>query len=240
MQQVDQVWACSRSDRQQLQQIRRSRPTVAYIPNAIDLDYYQAIARDRQFPQSSSQPKTLIFTASFSYTPNVTAAHWLIDEIFPQLQAQHPDSQLLIVGASPTDSMTTAAAHNPHIQIAGRVPDMRPYLAQSTIAIVPLKQGGGTRLKILEAFASRLPVIATTKGAEGLNTQSDRHLLIRDITADIVNAIDQLWQSPKLAATIADTAYHFVQQHYSWPSITEQLRSLITSPQPSSALALKM
>jgi polysaccharide biosynthesis protein PslH len=228
-QQVDQVWACSHSDAQQLQQIRGSHPTVACIPNAVNSHDYRSIARDRQL-QSSPRAKILIFTASFSYAPNVTAAHWLIDEIFPQVQALHPDSQLFLVGASPSPSMEAAAMHNSNIHIPGRVPDMRPYLAQSTIAIVPLKQGGGTRLKILEAFASRLPVISTTKGAEGINAEPNRHLMLGDTTAELVAAIDQLWRSPTIADAIADAAYDLVEQDYSWGAITQRLAQLI---QPS-------
>lgn len=102
-----------------------------------------------------------------SYAPNTIAAGLLIDHIYPVLKAMHPECRLLLVGRVPTAKMLKAADQDADIVVTGSVPDVRPYLAAASIMVVPLQQGGGTRLKILEAFASGCLLLALLKGLRG-------------------------------------------------------------------------
>ena len=106
------------------------------------------------------------------------------------------------------------------------MPDVRPYLKTASLMIVPLRQGGGTRLKILEAFASHCPVISTAKGAEGLNAKDGEHLYLGETCEQLVEKVDFLWQNPALAQQLAETAYDLFLQKYSWAAV-EQLMSAV-------------
>lgn len=208
---VDQVWVCSAVDAAQLTRLYGTDISVHVIPNGVQAEFYQPVftARDTQ-----SFERSLLFVGKFSYGPNEEAALILLRDIYPRLQQRYPDAQLWLVGCDPTDKMRAAAA--PGINITGLVADVRPYLAKAGVMAVPLQQGGGTRLKLLEAFAAGCPVVSTTKGAEGLSVVDAEHVYLRDRTDDMVNAIEMIWQSPERGRTLANKAYQLFQRDYSW------------------------
>ncbi|MGL6140736.1 MAG: glycosyltransferase, partial [Planktothrix sp.] len=105
--------------------------------------------------------------------------------------------------------------------------DVTPYLAAASVVITPLFKGGGTRLKILEAFASGRPVVSTTKGAEGLEVETQKHLLIEDTVEGMVDAVDQFWSNPTLYQHCVDNAYNLVKTRYSWEAVAHQIKPLI-------------
>lgn len=250
--QVDQVWVCSEQDaRLFADTIPKSAP-IHTIPNGVDVRYYsevrnQGAERLRSHPHSladhlSPNPHTLIFTASFSYMPNAVAAQFLIEKIYPQLQQAYPECRLLLVGTNPTELMQKAAHHDPNIIVTGKVPDIRPYLAAASVVIVPLLQGGGTRLKILEAFAAGRSVVSTAKGAEGLNVQHGEQLLIGNSVEELVARVCQVWENPALNQKLLQTAWEFVQQNYAWGAIAhhvEQAVQQLMLPQPTTATPLR-
>ncbi|NEQ55282.1 MAG: glycosyltransferase [Leptolyngbya sp. SIO3F4] len=116
--------------------------------------------------------------------------------------------------------------HN-DIHITGLVPDVRPYLQNASVMVVPLQQGGGTRLKILEAFAARCPVISTTKGAEGLDTQDNHHLCIGDTAEQIIKKVEHLWQNQALSQQIIDNAHQLFIQTYTWAAVEKSISSAL-------------
>jgi glycosyltransferase involved in cell wall biosynthesis len=168
-------------------------------------------------------PFTLFFAATFGYLPNQVAAQLLIEQILPRLQEIYPDCRLILGGKSPTPYMLEAAKQNPGIVVTGLVQDIRPYLSISSVVIVPLLQGGGTRLKILEAFAAGRPVVSTTKGAEGLRVEDGKHLLIKNSIDELVAGVCELWADPDLGQTIAQNAYELVKAEYSWESVGKRV-----------------
>jgi glycosyltransferase involved in cell wall biosynthesis len=119
--------------------------------------------------------------------------------------------------------MQAAAKREPSIIVTGSVADVRPYLAAASVMVVPLLQGGGTRLKILEAFAAGCPVVSTAKGAEGIKARDGEHLLIRNEVEELVAGVCQLWSNRSLREKLASSAYELVQAKYSWQAVGRKI-----------------
>ncbi|MBD2101129.1 glycosyltransferase family 4 protein [Leptolyngbya sp. FACHB-261] len=219
--QVDQVWACSAQDATLLRELAGLTKTVHVVPNGINLEAYESLQLGKfNLPDGlKPQPLTLIFPASFQYKPNAMGAQLLLEKVFPLVKKTYPESRLLLVGVNPTPVMLEAAQQDSDIIVTGKVPDMLPYLAASSIVVVPLLQGGGTRLKILEAFAAGRVVVSTSKGAEGLNAQNGEHLLISDSPEELASEICKIWSNPELGKLLASSAYQLVKAEYSWEMV---------------------
>lgn len=133
----------------------------------------------------------------------------------------------MLVGYKPTEFMLNAAKNNSKIIVTGEVTDVKPYFQQANIMVVPLFQGGGTRLKILEAFASGCPVVSTSKGAEGLIVNEGEHLLLADNISDIIDAVDKIWSDVTLSQKLAHSAYSLVNSVYSWEAVAKNIKYAI-------------
>jgi len=146
-----------------------------------------------------------------------------------------PNSRLLLVGSNPTEKMREAAEKDPNIIVTGEVEDVRPYLAAASVMVVPLYKGGGTRFKILEAFAAGCPVVSTTKGAEGLNSEDGVHLLLRDDVEGLTEGIIKIWSDASLRERLVHNGYDLVQSNYSWDAVSHNvklaLEDLLNHPQ---------
>lgn len=163
---------CSQREREQLQQIV-PQARIAVVPNGVDTQYFANAG------VGSTAKRDVIFVGSMDYYPNAEAAVSFSRSIWPVMQARMPDAQLLIVGANPGPDVM-ALGQLPGVRVTGTVPDVRPYYRDALAAIVPLRTGGGTRLKILEAMAAGVPVVSTPLGAEGLDLFPGREILIAD------------------------------------------------------------
>ncbi|MEO8084722.1 MAG: glycosyltransferase [Ardenticatenales bacterium] len=226
---ADQLWVCSAEDEQRLRDLYDSPAPVVIIPNALRLDAYEARGIHRRAASPGSLPLTVIFPGMFSYLPNGIAAAFLIDEVFPRLTAACDDCRLILMGAMPSPAMRDAAARDARIVVTGLVDDVRPHLAEATVMAVPLFQGGGTHLKVLEAFAASVPVVSTRKGAEGLTARSATHLLLAETADEFAAAILRLWRDPVLAAYLAGEARALVSERFSWTSVAAPLRRAIAA-----------
>jgi polysaccharide biosynthesis protein PslH len=230
---VDQTWACSSIDVALLKQLydRQLSPNKLFVvPNGVNPDVYRPVKAGQHQPLEHLQPIThnVLFLARFSYVPNAEAAQILIDTIYPALKANYPQCRLLLVGSDPTAFMQQAAQVDANIMVTGAVPEVLPYLASASVMVVPLLNGSGTRLKLLEAFASGCPVISTTKGAEGLDVQDGKQVLIRDIPAEMIQAVIDLWQNRDLAHQLTEQAYHHLQTHYAWEAVSDRIRQALS------------
>ncbi len=225
---ADQVWVCSVEDAQTLRALYDPRAPVVVVPNALRLDAYEAGVHRRGASPDSS-PLTVIFPGMFSYLPNGIAATFLLDEIFPRLTAVCDDCRLILLGPMPLPAMRAAAARDPRIVVTGLVADIRPHLAAATVMAVPLFQGGGTHLKVLEAFAAGLPVVSTRKGAEGLGAQPATHLLLAETADEFAAAILALWRDPAMVARMTGQARALVAERFSWASVATPLRAAIAA-----------
>jgi glycosyltransferase involved in cell wall biosynthesis len=221
---VTQTWLCSNEDQVLLQQCYGDYPTWV-IPNGVDVAFYDSV-RQGQMPLPdgwTTDGPTVLFLAKFSYGPNQEAVEILMEDIYPRLAEHYPACRVLLVGTDPTPAMERAALENSHIVVTGRVPDVRPYLAAAQVIVVPLRQGGGTRLKILEAFAAGCPVVSTAKGAEGLQVQDGQHLLLRESAADLAAGIMSLWEDEAQRQHLAAAAWNLVNCDYSRDGVGQRL-----------------
>ena len=227
--QTNQTWVCSQEDAHLLSKYYGQKSKIYVIPNTVDVTSYEHLHFQEYTPreQASSKEHNIIFTGTFYYLPNKEAAEVLIEKIYPQLSKIYPNCRLLLVGQKPTEYLQHVSQEEPGIIATGTVPDTRPYFASASVLVAPLFQGGGTRLKILEAFAAGCPVITTTKGAEGLKVTDGEHLLIRNTPDEMVAAVCQLWSEPSLGQKLADSAYQLVQAEYSWQAVKPKIERAI-------------
>lgn len=227
--QVNQVWVCSERDINLLQTLCRQTLPARVVPNGVDTTYYDNVRLGNLSLPAELEPSplTLIFPATFEYPPNKLAANLLLEQIYPQLRKIYPACRLLLVGVGSTENMQRAAQKDPQIVVTGKVPDIRHYLLASSVVIVPLLHGGGTRLKILEAFAAGRPVVTTSKGAEGLKVKDGEHLLINDTTDALVDGVRKLWSDASLKQKLIHNAYELVRTQYSWEIVGQKVKAAI-------------
>jgi len=190
------------------------RLKVAVIPNGIDTRRYQRLPMEEIHP-------TLLMVGSMSYLPNVDGAIWFCHEILPIIKKALNNIQILIVGSSPSPEVTRLDGNA--VCVIGQVDDVIPYYKQSAISIVPLRAGGGTRLKVLEAMALGRPIVSTTIGCEGLDVVDGEHLLIADHPEQFAEKIVQLLTKTDLYRHITQNARQLVEEKYDWKIISEKL-----------------
>ncbi|HEX2154971.1 MAG TPA: glycosyltransferase family 4 protein [Acidimicrobiia bacterium] len=203
---VDRVWACSESDRALF--LAMDSVPVDVVPNGIEPSRYEGVRSRRNQPES---PPVLLFPANFGYEPNVRAAEFLARELVPVVSSRWPGSQFLLPGRDPQPDLIELA-RSVGIEMPGAVDDILGFFERATAMVVPLFEGGGTRLKVLEAFASELPVIATAKAVEGLDLEEGIHYLRAEEPRDYVEALDALMAG---SSTMTKTARMLVEDKYS-------------------------
>lgn len=219
--------AISARDQQIIQAIAPGKP-IYLVPNGVDTQYFSPQNKVSAVRNHGGVPANpvLLFTGTMSWQPNQQAALMLANEILPQLLDRHPGLKLLIVGREP-GAAVIELAKNPAITVTGFVEDVRPYYNQADIFVVPLRAGAGSRLKILEALAMKVPVISTTIGAEGLDLQDGQHLLIaetaEDFSRQIIRLLDSNERSPgyQLRKTLQEHGRQQVESKYDWRAITQ-------------------
>jgi glycosyltransferase involved in cell wall biosynthesis len=205
----------SEQDRKLLSRVAPTRTPIHIIPNCIQLADYQTY--------EDARPNTLIFTGPFQYHANYDAMVWFLREVYPHIQAQIPDVHLSITGKH--TNLPLPSAHN--VTLTGFVDQIQPLIARAWISLAPIRIGGGTRLKILEAMALGTPVVATSKGAEGLNVENDVHLLIADTAEAFAEAVIRLLQNPGLRQRLAANARQIVREMYDWDTVMPRFLSLV-------------
>jgi len=209
---VDAIWCCSEEDRRLL--TAPNRIAGYTIPNGVDCSFFQFDERP-----SKAEAPWLIFSGALQTEANKNAVRWIIGEIWPRLRQHRDDLHLLLVGSGMPADLAAAAAAVPGIEVAGEVSDVRPFFRQASLALVPLRIGSGTRLKILEAMSQGNPVVSTRKGAEGLDASDGENLLLADEPGEFVASILRLLGDRCLFHRIRHAARAFAQQRYDWDVI---------------------
>ncbi len=192
---------------------------IALVPNGVDLGWYSEV-------EPIPQPDTLIFNGALTYFANYQAMAYFLEQIYPLIRAGHPQVRLAITGRTEGVALAGLRADE-SVTFTGYVPDIRPLVAGSSVCIVPLLEGGGTRLKILEAMALGTPVVATSKGAEGLGATPGEHILIADDPAEFARHTLALLRDAQWRARLAAQARAFVQARYDWEPIGRQFTALV-------------
>jgi len=212
---ADGVCLCSKADERRLLDEVPGVHTMV-IPNAADVAFYQ--------PRPSDPPpddRTVVFFGLLSYVPNVDGVIHFVRDIWPRIADAHPQARCKIIGGSPPPSLMALAG--PRVEFTGFVPDLRPHLASAAAVVVPLRLGGGTRLKIVEAMAMGKAIVSTAVGAEGIEAVAGRDLLIEDQPAAFANAVNRLLTEPGLAARIGQSARQLAQEQYAWSGAASAL-----------------
>ncbi len=202
--------------------LRRLLPDLrpAVIPNGVDLSLY---ALDQVRPLDLG-PAALVFTGKMDFRPNVDAVQWFAP-ILARVREAVPEARFFVVGQQPHPRVARLAA-DPAVIVTGEVADTRPYIAGATVYIVPLRVGGGTRLKVLEAMALQRAIVSTRLGVEGFEVADGRELLLADTPEAFARAVIELLQSPELRTRLGATARAFVEARYSWDQIVPDMERL--------------
>ncbi len=187
------------------------------IPNGVDSNYF---ASSNQEPE----PFTLVFTGMMAYVPNYDGILYFLDEIFPLILKKYPQVKVYIVGNRPPKQLLDRASHN--VIITGFVEDVRPYIRRASVYIVPLRMGGGTRLKIGEALSMKIPIVTTSIGCEGIDIVSGESAIIADDPVTFAEGVISLFQDKALKEKFVRNGYSLMQAKYEWSVIGIKIREL--------------
>ena len=193
---------------------------IEIIPNGVDVTHY--------LPDFSSEaPAHLIYIGSMDWYPNEDAVGFFADEVLPRIQESVSDVRFSIVGGNPS-ARVQKLAERKGVVVTGRVPEIKPYFAEATVFVVPLRIGSGTRLKILEALAMGKAIVSTSVGAEGLDLKDGEEIFIADEPTALADAVTRLLTDAPLRRRIGKNGRARVERDYDWRSIGEKLHSLYT------------
>ncbi len=197
----------------------------AVVANGIDTAAYAGLSLAAPSPL---EPHDLVFTGKMDYRPNLDAALWFADEILPRIRARQPGARLVLVGQQPPATLVQRG-QQPGVVVTGAVEDTRPYIASAAVYVAPLRMGGGTRFKLLEAMALARPVVSTRLGAEGFAVQDGRDLLLADSAEEIAAACLRLLAEVDLGRQLGLAGRAFVQAHHDWGIIVPRLENVYAS-----------
>jgi glycosyltransferase involved in cell wall biosynthesis len=193
------------------------------VENGVDVKYYRepllTLGGSRQ---QQDRKHRVLFVGSMDYHSNINAACQFARDVWPMIYAKSPHLTFTITGCRPAPEVLALAAQ-PGIEVTGTVPDVRPYLRQALVEVVPLHIGGGTRLKILEAMAARVPVVATPMGAEGLEVRHRREVLVAQTSGEFVHAVLELEADANLRQRLTDAGEQLVESRHDWTQLGAKL-----------------
>lgn len=209
---------CSKLDSDRLLQID-SDVNVEEVPNGVDITYFT--------PQNVIEdPNSLIFVGSMNWYPNIEAIHFFYNDVWSLLKSKIPNCVLHIVGANPPESIRNYAADSPNIFVHGYVDDVRPFISKAAVYICPIRDGGGTKLKLLDAFSMGKAVVAHPVACEGINVTAGQDVMFAETPAQYVDAIIDLFDNQPLRKELGVNARRMVELNYSYISIGKAMSTL--------------
>lgn len=195
---------------------------ISVIPIAVDTVEQPVVAR-------APQPRTILSMATMFWPPNIDGVLWFAREVYPLVKQAVPDARFAIVGARPPEHVRRLAEEDSSIVVTGYVDDPQPYLEQSAALIVPVRAGGGMRVKILEALARGLPIVSTTIGYEGIDVTPGEHLLAGDTPQAFAAGLIDLLHSPEVGRRIAAQGRDLAEQRYDWRVVNPSIEAVYTA-----------
>jgi sugar transferase (PEP-CTERM/EpsH1 system associated) len=215
----DYVVAVSRED-SELMRREYGVAAVADIPTGVDTDFFQPLGTVRR------EPHNLVFTGSMDWLPNEDAIRYFTEQIMPRIKLKVPNATLTVVGRNPYPSLLELSRRDPSIKTTGRVEDVRPFMERAAVYVVPLRVGGGTRLKIYEAMAMEKAVVSTSVGAEGLPVRGGVELLLADTPEDFAEAVVRLLTDEDAATRLGARAAATVRARFGWDKVAESFAKI--------------
>jgi sugar transferase (PEP-CTERM/EpsH1 system associated) len=200
---------------------------VTCVPNAVDVQYFSPVSEP-------ADPDAVVLTGLMKYRPNVDAAVYFVNDVLPQILAVRPKLVFYIVGGDPPEEVRRLAG--PNVVVTGTVPDVRPYVYKSAVFVVPLRMGGGTRLKVLEGLSMKKAMVSTSLGCEGIDVVDGKHLLIADTPDAFARAVLRVLDNPSLGESLATAGRDLVDRRYRWERVVGDLEAfyatLLERPRP--------
>jgi glycosyltransferase involved in cell wall biosynthesis len=224
--QVDAVAAVSDVDARSLQRLVPGLQ-VAVVPNGIDVAMHAAYTARyavHRAPKDVLPIHSLVFTGTMDYRPNVDAALWFASRVYPLIQESVPDVHFCIVGRQPHPRLDPLREQR-GIVITGDVPDTRPYIAGADVYVIPLRSGGGTRFKVLEAMTLHRPIVSTTMGCDGFPVVSGREVILADEPDAFAREVVELLRDGDKRAALGQAGFDFASAHYDWSAIVPLLEA---------------
>jgi glycosyltransferase involved in cell wall biosynthesis len=203
---------------------------ISEVPTGVDVEYFAP----------SGPPRLewdLVFVGAMDWLPNVDGVGWFTSEVLPRIRARRPGTTVVFAGRNPDPAVLAEARRDSLITVTGTVPDIRTYLWNSAVSIVPLRVGGGTRLKIYEAMAAGVPVVSTTVGAEGLAVTAGRDILLADDPEVFASHCLALLDSTAMRAAQAERACALVSANFSWNRVAALFEDILREAAGSNVLA---
>lgn len=217
---------CSQIDLAAIRSLRMDLPAYV-VPNVVDTDFIHPTQRSSM----GSVDPVLLFQGAMDWYPNRDAVEYFTRSILPRIRQEYPNARFIVAGRNPPAQFVEQFRLDPLIEFTGTVPDMRPYLAAATVVIVPLRVGGGTRIKILEACAAGRPTVSTTLGAEGLSLEAGKEIILADEPTEFACSVVKLLRDPDLRDAIARPARSAVVERYSQLALKKALEELLSNLQ---------
>lgn len=216
---ADLVVAVSERDRETLER-EHGLEGVRVVETGVDLDYF------RPAGERESRSGHIVFTGSMDWLPNVDGTRWFVSEILPRIRAAVSGATFAIVGRDPAPAVRQLAEGDPGITVTGTVPDIRPWVEEAAVYVVPLRVGGGTRLKIYEAMALERPVVSTPVGMEGLPLRAGEELLVAEEPEAFAREVIDLLSRPERAAELGRRGAARVRRDFGWEGVAGSFAAL--------------
>lgn len=212
----DNILTVTEEDKTTLQDDSDSPLPISVIPICIDVDERSPVARD-------AKARDILFIGGMFYPPNVDGVLWFAREVFPIIRLEYPDTNFVIVGARPDAKIVKAARDDPHIRVTGYASDTEPYIRDSAAFVVPLRAGGGMRVKILDAWARGLPIVSTNLGCEGMQVRDGENILVADTPAAFAHAVVRILRDRAFGDYLAECGRRWVKKNYDWQVVYQKL-----------------
>lgn len=209
------------------------------VPLGVDTEFFSPDAASADEPARNLRDAPtcvdLVFTGSMDWLPNSDGILWFIESVLPLVSKKVATVRLVVVGRRPGKAIERIASQDPRVVVTGWVRDVRPFVKNGRVYVVPLRIGGGTRIKIFEAMSMAMPVVSTSIGAEGLPVSHGENILLADSAQEFADRIVTLIEDPEAAARIGRAARDLVVKHYSWENAAEKFAAICQETVLSSA-----
>jgi sugar transferase (PEP-CTERM/EpsH1 system associated) len=221
LQKADHVLAVSENDKEEFAR-SIGRKGISVIPTGVDTDYFCPA------DGGAENPEELVFTGAMDWLPNVDAILYFARDILPLIRKKIPSVRITVAGRTPSPRLLALAESDKNIRVTGSVKDIRSFVREASVYVVPLRIGGGTRLKIFEAMAMGKAIVSTTIGAEGLPVTDGKEILIADEPQSFAEAVVSLLNHPERRRQLGSSARGLVECNYKWRSVTDQFEEILS------------